>query len=128
MTRLGTPLTTSPVALTTVVSVASIALWVISSISTLPLTTRRLLTRTLVVISLSLLRLGLNCSRTLAGIPIPFSLVVIGNSRSSSGSSTDTFRQLVLLHYLVCETMIKTSNILDSSKISRGHMALNLWY
>ncbi|KAJ0887205.1 hypothetical protein HanRHA438_Chr09g0388111 [Helianthus annuus] len=62
MTHLETPLTTTLVALATVVSVTIVAPWVISLIPSLPVTTRRLLTGTLVVVSPSLLNLRLNCS------------------------------------------------------------------
>ena len=56
MTHLETPLTTSIVALTTMVSVTFVAPWVNSSISFLPMTTRKLLFGALVVIYLLLLR------------------------------------------------------------------------
>ena len=62
MTHLETPLATTLVALATVVSVTVVAPRVISGISSLAATTRRLLTGNLVVVSLLLLNLRLNCS------------------------------------------------------------------
>ncbi|KAJ0494586.1 hypothetical protein HanIR_Chr12g0599151 [Helianthus annuus] len=102
MTQLVTSQTTTLVALPAMMLVALVAFGVVPSVSTLPLTTRRLLTRTLVVIGLSLLGLRLNCSRTLARISIPLALVITG---SISSSSANTLGQLVLLNCLISETV-----------------------